>query len=208
MLVNNLSSLFFLILFKVLHSFKVYGKENIPKNGAIICASNHVSNGDPAAIGAAALLIRAFHFMAKEELFHEKTWGWWFKAIKCIPISRNKKDHKATRTAVQLLKQGRSIALFPEGTRSRTGELQEPEIGVGFLADKSGAPIIPTFIKGTNKALSIEYGYKAGAPVSVYFGKPVDIRDAKDIQDRRQRYAFISKQVMRDIKKLKDMAQG
>ncbi|GAF87376.1 unnamed protein product, partial [marine sediment metagenome] len=79
-----------------LHFIKVYGREHLPKKGPFILASNHVSLGDPPVIGVTCHTM-PLHFMAKQELFESKQWGWWFKLTNCISISQDGKDFKAIK---------------------------------------------------------------------------------------------------------------
>ncbi|NQT22609.1 MAG: 1-acyl-sn-glycerol-3-phosphate acyltransferase [Candidatus Omnitrophica bacterium] len=190
----------------VLHFIRVYGRKNLPKKGPFIFASNHVSLGDPPIVGVACNTV-PLHFLAKEELFYGKRWGWWFTWTKCIPISRDKNNFKATKEILAKLKEGRAIGLFPEGTRSETGELQEAEIGVGFLAVKSKAPVIPMYIYGSKKALPVGGPYRMGLPIKVYIGKSVDLSEAEKISDRRQKYRFASDKIMQAIASLKRQAE-
>jgi len=190
----------------LLHFIRVHGRKNIPKKGPLILASNHVSLGDPPIVGVTCNRV-PIHFLAKEELFYGKRWGWWFRWTRCIPISRDKNNFKAIKEILAKLKEGRAIGLFPEGTRSETGELQEAELGVGFLAVKSKAPVIPMYISGSKKALPVGGPYRPGLPIKVYIGKPVDLSEAEKISDRRQKYRFASDKIMQAIASLKRPAK-
>jgi len=192
----------FWIWLKCLHSLKVYGSENIPMKGPFILVSNHVSFGDPPIIGASCL--RPIHFMAKKELFESSRWGWWFHWLHCIPISRDKKDYRATKESLRLLREGRAIGLFPEGQRSETGELQKAELGAGFIAVKSGAPVVPLYIYGTNYTLPKDGKYTLRTPVSVYIGKPFKVAKDATITDKRQMYQKASDEIMDSIRILRD----
>ena len=201
-MIYRFSVMCFYIWLTVLHRLKIFREARYPLRGAFICAANHVSLGDPTVIGATSF-IRHLHFMAKEELFQNKRWGWWFRSCECIPLSRNKKDHRATKTALNMLKKGKAIGIFPEGGRSETGELGKPEVGVGFLADKANVPVIPIYVKGTKGALPKGGKYKIGSPIEVYIGKPVDFSGAQKITDRRERYTYKSNEIMQAIAHLK-----
>jgi len=198
----QLSLYFFIVWLHSLHFIKVYGRENLPKKGPFILAPNHMSIGDPPVIGVSCYPL-TMHFMAKRDLFSNRRWGWWFRLTDCIPISRDKNDFRATKMVLNFLKEGKRIVVFPEGTRSRTGELTEPELGVGFLAMKSGVPVIPVLITGTEKALPVEGRYKAGVPVKVYIGKAVNFDGAENFKDKREKYRFASNKIMKAIAGLK-----
>jgi len=193
---------FFLIWMKFLHFLKVFGQANIPKDGSFICASNHVSLGDPPVLGVAFSGIQ-LAFMAKQDLFDNKRWGWWFHGTQCIPISRNRKDIKATKEAVRRIRKGWPLAVFPEGTRSEDGEFKQAENGVAFLSAKTGAPVIPVFVDGTQQALPKGGKYKAWMPVNVYIGEKVNFSGAESIENKREKYAFMSNKIMMAIAELK-----
>lgn len=201
--VYHFSIALFKIWFKLLHSYRVVGKENLPKYGPYICASNHTSVGDPPLVGV-NIGKGVLSFMAKEELLKSKEWGWWFRAFNCIPISRNKNDFKATKEAIKMLKKGHVLVIFPEGTRSPDGQLRDPEPGVAFVSEKSGAPIIPIYIGGSYAAWPKGGKYKPYTPITVRIGKPVDFSHMPEITDRRERYVYMSRIVMSEIEKLRD----
>ncbi len=157
---------------KVFFKFKVIGIENIPVTGGVIIAANHISLWDPPVVGAA--LKRPINFMAKEELFVGPL-GWIIKIMKAFPVKRGAADRAAIRNAINLLKDGEILGLFPEGTRSKNGELGKPEAGIGMIVLKAGVPIIPTAIIGTNQ---VGKGWSWPQFV-IKYGKPIIISDEK-----------------------------
>ncbi|MDD5440080.1 MAG: lysophospholipid acyltransferase family protein [Candidatus Omnitrophica bacterium] len=189
------------------HDLKIFGRENLPRENGFILAANHVSFADPPVIGVACAP-RAMHFMAKKELFQHNIWGWWFKAVRCIPIARNDRDIKATKEAINALKSGRNVAIFPEGTRSVTQEFQEPELGAGFLATKAHVPVVPIYISGTNKVLPKGGKYTCWNPVRAFIGKPINPDDFPAIGDRRKRYESLTNKIMASIAELKTMSSS
>jgi len=203
----RISVWFFGIWLGLLHNIKIYGRENLPRRGAFIMAANHVSYADPPVVGVACAPI-GMHFMAKKELFESRKWGWWFKAVQCIPISRDDKDIRATKQAIDSLKKGRNLAIFPEGTRSATGELQEAELGASFLASKAGVPVVPVYIDGTDKVLPKGGKYKCWAPIRAYIGKPVHPNEFSGISDRRKRYEGLRDKIMASIAELRTMSSS
>ena len=157
---------------KVFFKFKVIGIENIPVTGGVIIAANHISLWDPPVVGAG--LKRPINFMAKEELFVGPL-GWIIKIMKAFPVKRGAADRAAIRNAINLLKDGEILGLFPEGTRSKNGELGKPEAGIGMIVLKAGVPIIPTAIIGTNQ---VGKGWSWPQFV-IKYGKPIIISDEK-----------------------------
>lgn len=201
----RISCLFFHIWLRAGHNLLVFGRKYRPKKGPFICASNHVSFADPPVLGSAFWV--PLSFMAKKELFENKRWGWWFRGTGCIPISRDKKDFHATKEALKKLSNGNAIAIFPEGTRSENGKFLEPETGAGFLAAKSGVPVIPVYISGTDKVLPKGGQYKWGMPIKAFIGSPVDFSGVEKIENKRGRYEFMSKKIMHEIVRLKTKAE-
>ena len=126
----------------------VHGRENVPPTGPVIVAVNHTHNMDPALIGV--IMPWQVRFLAKRELVTEgnaltrwlvRTWG-------LIPITRDRLDREALRTAREHLRGGGAIGMFPEGTRSRDGRMGQARPGTGFLALTTGAPVLPVGIEG------------------------------------------------------------
>jgi len=151
---------------------KVTGLENIPSSGGVIIASNHASYLDPPLM-ACPIKNRIVRFMARDTLFDHPVASWLFHRFGVVPLSRDRGDVGAIKTAIQLLKSGECVALFPEGTRTTSGELQAPKGGIGFLIAKAAVPVVPVYISGSYEA------YPKGAkkikshPVSLHFGKTI-----------------------------------
>jgi 1-acyl-sn-glycerol-3-phosphate acyltransferase len=172
-LYNFFKSILYYFL-KVVFSYKIIGSENIPTTGGVIIAANHISLWDPPVVGAG--LTRSVNFMAKEELFAFPPLRWMIRIMKAFPVKRGAADRGAIRHAINLLKNGEVLGVFPEGTRSKTGELGKPEPGIGMIALKAGVPIVPAAIIGTNTV------FKNGRlfpQFIIKFGKPIIIREEK-----------------------------
>ncbi len=152
--------------------FQAYGRENVPATGGCILTPNHVSFLDPPMVGC-GLNHRVVHFMARDTLFEAPILGWWYRKIGTIAIDRTKGDLAALRSALNGLKSGKVVCLFPEGTRSLDGELQKPKGGVGFLIAKAGVPVVPVYLDGTYKAWPKGAKWIKPVKVRVYFGKPL-----------------------------------
>ena len=183
----------FYILFKVLFRYKVYGKENIPKKGGFIIASNHISLIDPPLIGVVAG--RALWYMARHDLFTSPIFGWVLRSWHVFPVKRDSADLSALKTALQVLKKQEGLLVFPEGTRQITGSMTKPQPGIGFIAAKSNVPIVPVFISGTEKALPKGAKKLTLASVSVTFGKQIYIERSMPYQD-------IAQLIMNNIRQL------
>jgi 1-acyl-sn-glycerol-3-phosphate acyltransferase len=159
----------------------VHGLENFPKKGPALIVINHIGDADAALVGAA--LPVSTEAMAKIELNDHWLVGPLFRAYGIIWVHRGRPDRKALRAALDALAQGRMVTLAPEGRQSLTGGLEEGTEGAAFLALKSGAPIVPVALTGTENDHLEEYRKRwRRAPVSLSVGKPFFIREHVDRQ--------------------------
>ena len=154
-------------VFKIWLRCEVYGRENIPAEGPVVIASNHLSLLDPPVLGAAAT--RTVHFMAKSELFTPAWFGALIRKLGAFPVKRGEMDREAIKTGLAILKENKVLAVFPEGTRSKTGELGRAGGGAFMMGVKRKAKIVPAYIYGTD--LSRHPGWPK---VRVIFGKPIE----------------------------------
>lgn len=143
---------------------RVQGSENIPRRGSFVLCSNHISWLDPLMLGAA--VPRQLFYMTKAEAFVSPAAAMVLRTVGAFPVRRHTADRKAIRRALDLLKDGRIVAVFPEGTRSRDGRLGRAEPGAALLAAWSGADIVPVAITGR---------YRWGR-ISVRFGRPFRLK--------------------------------
>lgn len=188
-----LRALAFIIL-KLCFRFKICGRRFIPKKGGFILASNHVSYIDPVAVGAACP--RRLNYMAKRDLFSNRFLGWLLKKVGSFPVKRGSADFFALKESMRRVKNGGGMLLFPEGTRQEAGEgLGRPEPGVGFLAAKLGVPVIPAFVKGTDKAMPKGSRFPQPSQVAVSFGEEIHIERGLPYQD-------IAESIMEKIRQL------
>jgi glycerol-3-phosphate dehydrogenase (NAD(P)+) len=123
------------------------GREHIPATGPVILASNHRSFLDPFIIGLTAR--RPVYYVAKEELFKHRLFGWFLNSLGAFPVRRGAGDADMIETAKAILLRGDPVLIFPEGTRTRPGTLGKPKRGVGRLALETGAPVVPVALIGT-----------------------------------------------------------
>jgi 1-acyl-sn-glycerol-3-phosphate acyltransferase len=186
---------------RAIFGFKVLGADRVPKSGAVIIASNHISYADPPVVGSA--IPREVYFLAKEELFGNWAFGWLIRRYNAIALRRAVGDLGAVRKAVELLKQGRAVLMFPEGTRSLSGKLLKPKPGVGLIACLTGVPIVPACVVGTN---GLGRALFRKAKLQVRFADPVRADDVLAAGETdRERYRKLTDEVMRRIA---DLAQA
>jgi len=153
------------IPFLLWYNPKIIGKTNIPKTGSIIICANHKHVMDQCPILISTK--RMVHYMAKKEYFDGK-FAWFFKLAGCISVDRSIKDDKAKEQALNLLKAGYAIGLFPEGTRNKTKEFLLPfRFGAVSMAQKTDSYIVPVGITGKYKFRSKDLIIRIGKPFKV-----------------------------------------
>ncbi len=139
------------IIFKTFYRVQILGKEKIPKKGAAILCSNHISYVDPVII--ASIFPRYLYYMAKVELFKNSFLASIVTFLNTFPVKRESFDRKALRCTLDILEHNQVVGIFPEGTRSPDGIIKKAQGGVGMIAVMSKSPIIPVGISGTNKII-------------------------------------------------------
>jgi CMP/dCMP kinase len=195
---------FFWVCLRLKNRIKFYGLRNVPETGGVIVASNHASYIDPPAVGACTYRTRMTHFMARDTLFKKGFMNWFLHKVGVIPLDRDKGDIKAMKTAIALLKDGASVALFPEGTRSLDGTLQPAKPGIGFLVAKGNAPVVPVYVHGSYAAWSKNSdGWKPN-PISVIFGQLITQEEIRGLGEGREAYGLIGELIMKRIAELKE----
>jgi 1-acyl-sn-glycerol-3-phosphate acyltransferase len=160
----------FRVYFRIYHRGRVYNAERLPDEGAFILAGNHVSFLDPPFLGLACR--REAFYMARDTLFRNPVSNWILRSWNCVPISRDRGDIGAMRTVLRMLGEGKAVVMFPEGTRSKDGRLQEARAGIGMIAARANVPIVPMRIFGTERALPKGASLPRPAKVEIKFGEP------------------------------------
>ena len=186
------------ILYQAYFRATVYGKENIPKEGPVIVVSNHQSHLDPPLVGI--WFRRQMFFMAKAELFK----GWFGRLINTVgafPVRRGAGDRAAIRYAQDVLKDNQALLFFPEGTRSRTGELQEAQLGIGMLLSQFGdTTILPVFLDGSFDAMPPGASFPRPRKITVHIGKGFKLSSIKvESKGKKHLYQEIGNQIMEKI---------
>jgi 1-acyl-sn-glycerol-3-phosphate acyltransferase len=184
--------------------WEVQGRDRIPRKGGLIVASNHVSFWDPPMVGAACPR-GDLHYLAKAELFSKPpALGWLIARVHAIPIRRGVADLSGMSRAIELLRGGGSLLMFPEGGRVKDGELHPARPGVGMLAVHADVPIVPCYISGSNRPR--QWSVRR-TRVRVWFGVPYHWRDLagpeNDLTPGRALYQRVGDGVMREIAALK-----
>lgn len=185
--------LFCRIVLFLLRRWKVYGLENVPDKEGLLVISNHVSYWDPVIVGCA--LNRKVYFMAKSELFAIPVLSLIISSCGAFPVNRKSVDHKVTRQALGLLKQGQAVGIFPEGARSHSEGLLNPHLGVAMLALRGDAPVLPVAVVGSRGFFG---------KVSVFIGKPLIFVAPQSRKNLKENYKIMCDSMMNEISKLKN----
>lgn len=194
--------LYFLIRIRSRLSVRVIGRENVPPKGAFIFASNHASYLDPVLLGTS--VYRPVSYMAKESLFNTPLKAWALKSVRVFPVKRNEGDPGAIKTAIRILRSGEPLVIFPEGTRSKDGRLQQGKPGIGFIVSKAKVPVVPAYIEGAFEAMPGGVDSVRRHPVTVYIGKPVSVDALAAGKADREAYQKISDGIMTAIARVKE----
>lgn len=178
-----------------LMGWKIQGVENMPTEGPVILAINHNSLWDPLVAGTS--LPRKVSFMAKEELFSIPVLGKIFSKLGAFPVKRGRGDMNAIRQSLTILKEGGVLGLFPEGTRSKNGEIQKGLPGMVLLMEKSKASVVPIKMFGTRHLLTKGWGN-----IVVVVGKPMTaqmLQAPVGVENRREWIADRIMQAMLEL---------
>jgi len=198
--------LFLRLLGRLLFRVRVIGADHIPKTGPVLVAPNHVSYLDIPLLGV--MINRPLHFMGKASLFRGRWVGWLYRTLNGFPIERGSRSRIGLMEAVDRLKEGHCVAMYPEGGRSLDGRLQEPKPGIGMIVALSGAKVVPAYVAGTDKVLPVGAWRVHLHPVTVYIGEPIDFTSQLNKGDGKELYLQISRTVMEKIARLEAQAGG
>ncbi len=191
-------------LYQTILKGEIEGLRNIPSSGPIILASNHSSHLDPPLLGCN--ILRVVTYFARKTLWKPGVGGAWMTAVGAIPIDRDgESDISAMKSTLKALKNGAVLTLFPEGTRSPDGTLQTAKPGIGLIAAKSQASIIPCRIFNAHKALSKD-SMLPNLDISIHiaYGEPLlptDYDPGKSVG--KERYQQIADNIMAAISQIK-----
>ena len=189
------------VILIIFWGLRIHNKKNLPKTGAVIVASNHISFIDPPVIGVS--IFREATFAAKKELFQNFILGSIITYLNSIPVRRTGFDNEALKYFIKALKKEQVLIMFPEGTRSRIGTMLPFKRGVGYMVAKTGATVLPTYIIGTDKLK--KRLFRPGG-ITVRFGVPMF--DLAGKYDGEESYELIAQDVQKAVEKLKAEAEA
>jgi len=178
--------------FQSLFRLRTRGVDGAPRRGPLLVASNHVSGLDPIIIGL-GLRQRVF-FLARETLLRG-FWGYLMKAMGARPIRRDSADRAAIGLALEMLAEGKTVVMFPEGTRSADGTLQGIRSGVGLMAARAGCPVLPVYIRGAGELLPRGKRFPRPGKIAFLVGEAIVPDTVPRNDDVRSHYDAIAKRV-------------
>ena len=158
---------------KLAFRVEVDGKEHIPEEGPVILASVHRSYLDIPLLGL--LTARHLHFMAKAELWDRPFSRWFCETMGSFPVRRGQADRAALELSLVVLRAGGVLGLFPEGTRQVGPVIQQCRSGVAYLAQKTGSPVVPVAITGSDVAMGVGASFPRPAKIRVLADRPLDL---------------------------------
>ena len=175
-------------LFSILYRTTWHGLGHIPRSGPLIVASNHVSFFDPPLVGCSAP--RDFSYLARATLMGNPVSAWLLPRLNVVGVDREGgKDAKAVRHVLQSLKAEKAMVIFPEGTRSKDGNLQEAKAGIGLLACRSAVPVLPVRVFGAFDVYSRHHKVpRARGRMQIVYGKPLQPADFDPGKKADERY--------------------
>ncbi len=181
-------------LYKIFYDFHIEGIENIPQDRPVVLASNHRSYADPVILTMPMKL--PVSYMAKEELFHNKLFGWFIRKLGAFPVTRGAGDMSVIDDSINILRSGRNLVIFPEGTRSKDGKVGKGKTGVAMIAAKSGADVVPCGIVFEGEKLHFR------SKLTLKFGKPIKAEELAVEGSSPRELKEVKKRIMSAITEL------
>jgi 1-acyl-sn-glycerol-3-phosphate acyltransferase len=178
---------------RVAFQYRAYGQENIIEEGPAIMAANHQSYFDPPLVGITCK--NELYYLARKTLFEKRLLGPIISRVNALPVDLSRGDLAAFRSVVKLLQEGHRTVIFPEGTRSLTGQIQKARPGIGMIIARTLAPVVPMRIFGSFEAWP-KGGKIRPHPITVVVGKPIRFKKDDFAAHNREVYQKISEQVL------------
>jgi 1-acyl-sn-glycerol-3-phosphate acyltransferase len=198
--------LFFRAAFSTYFHWRVFNPENVPTRGPVILAANHASYIDPPLVGAGVQ--RHVNFLARDTIFHVPILASILRSWEVVPVDRDGGSGRGLKLILGRLAAGGVIILFPEGTRSRHGELNPARSGIGLTVIKSSAPVVPVRVFGTHRAFGPHMFFPRPRQLMVKYGKPCYFKELRAEAETapkvrvKEIYQQIADEIMAEITRL------
>ena len=197
MVLYSIGKVLLLPVYKLIYRYKVIGSENMPKQGGVILACNHLSFSDPVLLGLAQK--RRLFFMAKSELFRNKFASFIIRHLGAFPVERGAGDGKAIKTGEEILCEGNVMTIFLEGGRTKTGELMRPRSGCALVAQQTMLPVVPACITITGNP---KHRF---AKRVIHFSKPLTSEDmGLTAEGGRREIKTATNAIMGEIRRMRE----
>lgn len=198
--------LLFRVVSRIFLRYRTIGAEHIPKKGGVLLAANHASYADIPLLGCG--VARRLAFLGRSNLFPNPALKWMLRSLGWIPLKTDRLDRQAFGEAIKLLKAGKPVVIFPEGTRTPNGKLQPGKPGIGVIVAEAECQVVPVYIGGTYKVLPMGSSRIRLHPVVVTFGEPISFSEGTQTYQGKAFYEHVSRTVMARIAELSHVGQS
>lgn len=195
----------FLAIGRVLFRFRTIGREHVPRRGGLLVAANHASYLDIPAVGCA--LPRRAYYLGRYDLFPNRLLGRALRSLGWIPLRHYRFDRESFGKAIELIKRGQAVVIYPEGTRSKDGQLGPGKPGLGIIVAETGCRVLPVYLEGTHEVLPVGAGCPRLRPIQVRIGEPIDFSPDAARYGGKPFFQHVSRTVMERIAELAAGAQ-
>ncbi len=189
------------------HRWRRIGACRVPGSGPVIVAGNHTSGLDPIAMGVSSPH-RLIQFLMAREYYELPVLKLLFRNLGCVPVDRSGADAGAVRASLRILKDGGVLGIFPEGAISLDGSLQPGKPGVGAMALITGATVVPVYIRGTHRHVSVGRDFLRRARLEIHYGAPIRFTASRDGSRDKARQQEATDQIMAAIAAIRDRVEA
>lgn len=203
-IVYGLLWLVFNLLGRLLFRYRAIGWRLIPTRGGLLVAANHASYLDIPLLGCG--IPRRVAFMGRQDLFPIPGLRWAFRWLGWIPMRQDRLDRIGFSKAIHLIKEGKTVVIFPEGARTLDGKLHPGKPGIGVIVAETGCRVVPAYIAGTHEALPLGAKWIKRHPVTVTYGTPIDFTADTERYAGKELYRHVSRTVVARIAELGQVA--
>ena len=179
--------------------FRYRVEGDVPATGGLLVAANHASYLDIPLLGCG--MKRRAWYLGRNDLFPVPVLKGVLQSLGWIPVRLGRLDREAFGKAISLIRAGKVVVIFPEGGRSRDGDLRPPKAGIGVIVSQTGCPVVPAYLKGTYDVLPTGAWWPRRRPVTVRFGAPLwfETGERKDKAENKRFYEMVSRTVIEHI---------